>query len=122
MVNKIKKGVMNHLGPDAEIHFDPVEMKLVGEIDTVFGVEVFEAQSVRMLIEGYEKAVESANERNRIFLDLVAESSDFEELIQSGEAKFRIDPTESELRIGMKIKMILSVSDGAVVQLQEEFF
>jgi len=85
MATKIKKNIIDHLGPEAEIHFDPTTPQFVGQIDTPFGIERFTAQSISPLLEGYERAIDKIMKRNQIFRDLITETSDIEQHIQSGE-------------------------------------
>ncbi len=119
MVAKIKQNVINHLGPEANIHFDPIASQFVGQIDTLFGVERFTAQSISILLEGYEQAIERIMIRNQIFRDLITETSATEQQIQSGEGSIQLDPNETELNIGMKVKMLSNLADGAGFQMQE---
>ena len=115
-----KKNMMNHLGPEAEIWFDGVNQQFVGKLKTTFGEDRFNAKSVNLLTEEYEQAVNRLEERNTVFMNLIAETSNFEESIQSGGALIKLDPNETEQQIGMKIKMVLSIADGAEFRVQEE--
>ncbi len=119
MGNRITNSVLNHLGPQADIWFDGEKLQFVGCLPTQFGEEQFEAKSVKRLIKGYEQAVNRQAKQNDIFLCLVEEVSNARETIESGESIIYLDLSETEQNIGAKIKLMLSIADGAAFSVQE---
>lgn len=115
-----KKSVMNRREYEAQIWFDNTNFSFVGEIQSETGLQKFYGRSVKKLANGYNKAVNQIMEKEKIREELIREISNHKELLQSGEARIKVDIDQSPQRIGMKIKQALLFADGATVTVQEK--
>ena len=114
-----KNNTLNYEGIDAVITFDADTLRFMGEIKDQFGVKRFYARSVSCLKEEYELTVAQVREIADIHESLVAQLSNIQETIQSGEAKIQIRLTDSEWHVGTTIKMMLGLADGASFEVQQ---
>lgn len=111
--------VLDYLTTKAIVQFDADNMRLLGEVRTADDVETFTAMSVMSVREEYEKANQRLKEREDIRAALSNQMLSLAEVVESGEATIHIDRNDTDLRVGMMVKMLLSLADGASFLIQE---
>ena len=68
----------------------------------------------------YEEVSDQIYKTQEIRDELSTQLTSLEQIAQSGEARIFIDKNHSDLRLGMMIKMLLSMSDGASFTVAEK--
>jgi len=112
--------VLSHLEMEASIHFDAEQMAFVGVIETQSEPIYFSATNIDALHMQYSLAVARANQSNELFDQIAKNLISVPKVIQSGEAKIELVLNETNERIGMMIKMMLLMADGARIYVQEK--
>lgn len=116
----MKGNILKHAGIEAAITFDSSEMKLVGTIKGSREVDVFSAYSVDDLDDKYKRAAVFAKQREEIRQELTNQLFSLSMAVGSGKARVRLDNALSDQRIGMTVKALLDMADGAGFIIHEQ--
>jgi len=105
--------VINYTGLDAKIKFSSKQMMFIGCINDNNKKYEFKALTLSELKTEYEKISDEIYQAQEIRAELSTQLISIEQIVQSGDAQIFVDESHSDLRLGMMIKMLLAISDGA---------
>ena len=112
--------IINYTGLNAEIHFNAKSMSFLGVIKKDNKTYEFKALTLSELKNKYEEVSDQIHKAQEIRDELATQLISLEQIVQSGEAKIYVNKNHSELKLGMMIKMLLEISDGASFTVVEK--
>ena len=112
--------IINYTGLNATIEFNAKSMSFTGCINNNNKTYKFMAITLAELKNKYEEVSNKIYKEQEIRDELTTQLISLEQIAQSGEARIFIDRSYSALRVGMMIKMLLKISDGASFTVSEK--
>jgi hypothetical protein len=114
------KNNLDYLDFAAEIEFNSDSMLFKGTIIHGLITEVFYGHSVNNLKKAYEQAVQLIARKDSLKSKVSDQLLTNSRLVESGEARLVVSSIESEFEIGVKVKHLLNMADGAAFSIQEQ--